>query len=201
MKVSTGSMTGSPWTIMTFSSSGCLMFTSEANEIRSNIPSLPQIFSCGSTRMALWSQVRSMSYFRGLLHDSSCHFNTSSSTCKICLTWTIFGKRVVSFGCKGESISHLLRVQFLFQRGILRNFTPPPHTPAQPQTEFGWEIGWKIFYFIHVLNSLPPRFKLLIFTYSFVVDIVTNTIEFFTLGLSDAFLSDYLTDLKVHSTK
>ena len=29
----------------------------------------------------------------------------------------------------------------------------------------------------------------------------TVTIEFFTLGLSDAFLSDYLTDLKLHKTK
>ena len=28
-----------------------------------------------------------------------------------------------------------------------------------------------------------------------------NLFEFFTLGLSDAFLSDYLTDLKLHSTK
>ena len=27
------------------------------------------------------------------------------------------------------------------------------------------------------------------------------TIEFFTIGLSDAFLSDYLTDLKLHRTK
>ena len=26
------------------------------------------------------------------------------------------------------------------------------------------------------------------------------TIEFFTIGLSDAFLSDYLTDLKLHKT-
>ena len=28
-----------------------------------------------------------------------------------------------------------------------------------------------------------------------------KTVEFFTRGLSDAFLSDYMTDLKLHSTK
>ena len=30
---------------------------------------------------------------------------------------------------------------------------------------------------------------------------INDTIEFFTIGLSDAFLSDYLTDRKLHSTK
>ena len=34
-----------------------------------------------------------------------------------------------------------------------------------------------------------------------VASIVEVLIGFFTIGLSDAFLSDYLTDLKLHSTK
>ena len=37
-------------------------------------------------------------------------------------------------------------------------------------------------------------------SYTFIV-MATMTFGFFTIGLSDAFLSDYLTDLKLHSTK
>ena len=44
--------------------------------------------------------------------------------------------------------------------------------------------------------------KLLGNTFNFFYNINwPSSIGFFTIGLSDAFLSDYLTDLKLHSTK
>ena len=50
-----------------------------------------------------------------------------------------------------------------------------------------------------LLVFLDMSVILLVFAFASLCNCLT--IEFFTIGLSDAFLSDYLTDFKLHSTK
>ena len=52
-------------------------------------------------------------------------------------------------------------------------------------------LKWTILKFSQHLESRNAKTKLML----------TGRFEFFTIDLSDAFLSDYLTDLKLHSTK
>ena len=131
MKVSTKSMNGSPWTTMTSSSSGCLMFISEANETWSDTPSPPQISSCDSTKMALWSQVK--------------------STYRISEAW-LEQLLVSALQILSEQESPPA-----WPREAYCRCPPPPPTSGLP---YGFTSGVKNFFFAVPLDLAPDRYPL-----------------------------------------